>query len=135
MTLNLFEQDGRGVEAVEILRPGVVLLHAFALRTEFAILEAVEAVALQAPFRHMVTPGGLPMSVAMTNCGELGWVSDRTGYRYDAVDLSRGTQWPPMPGCFVNLAADAAAQAGFPGFRPDACLINRYEVGSRLSLH
>src|SRR6202041_2119548 len=85
--------------------------------------------------RHMVTPGGWPMSVAMTNCGDAGWVTDRSGYRYDPIDPETGRRWPPMPVVFSDLASRAAAVAGFTGFAPDACLINRYEAGARLSLH
>jgi alkylated DNA repair protein (DNA oxidative demethylase) len=83
----------------------------------------------------MLTPGGFRMSVAMTNCGALGWVTDRSGYRYDSVDPDSGRNWPAMPDSFLQLAQDAAAHAGFDGFVPDACLINRYEPGARLSLH
>jgi DNA oxidative demethylase len=121
--------------SVDELRPGAVLLRGFALRDDGAYLDALHAVTAQAPFRHMVTAGGLRMSVAMTNCGALGWVSDRTGYRYDAIDPQSGKKWPPMPGCFLNLAQDSSARAGYSDFLPDACLINRYEVGARLSLH
>jgi alkylated DNA repair protein (DNA oxidative demethylase) len=88
-----------------------------------------------APFRHMVTPGGFRMSAAMTNCGAAGWVTDRKGYRYTATDPETGRHWPPMPPVFHDLAVSAAAQAGFDGFMPDACLINRYEPGAKLSLH
>src|SRR5262249_36146035 len=94
-----------------------------------------EKVAAQAPFRHMVTPGGFRMSVAMTNCGALGWVTDQTGYRYDPVDPESGECWPRMPESFLRLARDAAARAGFANFVPDACLINRYRPGARLTLH
>jgi DNA oxidative demethylase len=89
----------------------------------------------QAPFRHMVTPGGHVMSVAMTNCGSAGWVTDRSGYRYDAADPEAGKPWPAMPASFRSLAGAAAAEAGFSGFAPDACLINRYAPGARMSLH
>ena len=89
----------------------------------------------QAPFRHMFTPGGYQMSVAMTNCGELGWVTDRKGYRYDAIDPVSQKPWPAMPPVFLELAGQAAAEAGFVDFRPDACLINRYDAGARMSLH
>src|SRR5690606_11290191 len=88
-----------------------------------------------APFRHMLTPGGLRMSAAMSNCGELGWVSDRRGYRYEHEDPLTGTPWPALPPVFGRLAREAAAEAGFPGFEPDACLVNRYLPGARLSLH
>jgi alkylated DNA repair protein (DNA oxidative demethylase) len=83
----------------------------------------------------MVTPGGFRMSIAMTNCGSFGWVTDKTGYRYDAIDPETGKHWPDMPASFLRLAAEAAANAGFPAFVPDACLVNRYEAGTRLSLH
>ncbi|BAC48228.1 alkylated DNA repair protein [Bradyrhizobium diazoefficiens USDA 110] len=89
----------------------------------------------QSPFRRMTTPGGYQMSVAMTNCGERGWITDHTGYRYDPVDPRTGVPWPAMPPAFRDLARRAAEQGGFTGFAPDACLVNRYEPGTRLSLH
>ena len=98
-------------------------------------MEALQQVEAVAPFRHMVTPGGYRMSVAMTNCGQAGWVSDRTGYRYDAVDPDTGSGWPPIPAVFEHLATGAARAAGFADFTPDVCLINRYEPGAKLSLH
>lgn len=119
----------------QALAPGAVLLRGFATREESALLEGVRSVAAQAPMRHMVTPGGYRMSVAMTNCGALGWVTDRTGYRYDPVDPESGKPWPRMPGVFTKLAHDAAADAGFKGFAPDACLVNRYVPGARVTLH
>jgi DNA oxidative demethylase len=119
----------------QALAPGAVLLHGFAVPRETQLLRDLAAVAAQAPFRHMVTPGGYRMSVAMTNCGALGWVTDRSGYRYDATDPESANPWPRMPESFVRLAADAAVQAGFPGFAPDACLINRYVPGARLTQH
>ena len=135
MTIDLFEMPG-AVESRQVtLGTGAVLLRGFATPDEIALLADVERVATQAPFRHMVTPGGFRMSVAMTNCGALGWVTDRTGYRYDAVDPESGRKWPRMPDSFLRLAASAALQAGFDAFVPDACLINRYEPGARLSLH
>lgn len=117
------------------LDDGAVLLQSFARPTERALLSALESVAREAPFRKMVTPGGWTMSVAMTNCGALGWVTDRSGYRYDPIDPGSGQRWPKMPAVFTELAARAAADAGFDDFVPDACLINRYEPGARLSLH
>jgi alkylated DNA repair protein (DNA oxidative demethylase) len=116
----------------EALGPGAVVLRGFVTSDLLADLHEVTA---RTPFRHMVTPGGYRMSVAMTNCGSLGWVTDRSGYRYDAIDPESGKPWPRMPASFLRLAADAAAQAGFDGFVPDACLINRYAPGARLSLH
>jgi len=98
-------------------------------------LAAVEAVAAAAPFRHLVTPGGFRMSVAMTNCGSLGWVSDRRGYRYDCCDPATGRPWPAMPPVLLELARTAALAGGFGDFEPDACLLNRYEPGARLTLH
>jgi alkylated DNA repair protein (DNA oxidative demethylase) len=113
----------------------VKILRGFACAEEQAFLEDVAQIAALAPFRHLVTPGGHRMSVAMTNCGALGWVSDRSGYRYDPLDPQSGRPWPPMPALFFKLATDAAAEAGFSGFAPQACLINRYQPGARLSLH
>jgi alkylated DNA repair protein (DNA oxidative demethylase) len=118
-----------------VLADGAMLLGGFALGVERAVLAALDAVVAGAPFRFLVTPGGHRMSVAMTNCGDAGWVSDRTGYRYDAMDPDSGRRWPAMPVVFADLATRAAERAGFGGFVADACLINRYEPGSRLSLH
>jgi alkylated DNA repair protein (DNA oxidative demethylase) len=112
-----------------------ILLRGFALKSGDRILAELERIIAAAPLRHMVTPGGFTMSVAMTNCGSVGWVTDRSGYRYDAIDPTRGKRWPRMPAIFRELAGTAAAQAGFEGFAPDACLINRYEPGTKLSLH
>lgn len=114
---------------------GAVLLRGFARAFEADLIADIGAIAAQAPFRHMVTPGGHSMSVAMTNCGGVGWVTDRTGYRYDAKDPQTARPWPAMPPSFRALAANAAAEAGFADFRPDACLINRYQPGARMSLH
>jgi DNA oxidative demethylase len=118
-----------------VLGEGAMVLHDFASADAAALVAAVRQVADRAPFRHMVTPGGYRMSVAMTNCGDAGWVTDRSGYRYDAIDPTTGRAWPAMPVAFARLAARAAAVAGFDGFEPDACLINRYQPGARLSLH
>jgi alkylated DNA repair protein (DNA oxidative demethylase) len=112
-----------------------VLLRGLAISFEGDVLAALETIAAQAPFRRMTTPGGHVMSVAMTNCGAAGWVTDRTGYRYDAVDPQSGRPWPAMPRAFQTLASTAAAEAGYGDFAPDTCLINRYEPGARLSLH
>lgn len=127
--------DFFALEARQTLQEGAVLLRGRALAVDKALLAAVEAIAASAPFRRMVTPGGFQMSVAMTNCGRVGWVTDRTGYRYDPRDPESGAPWPAMPDLFLKLARDAAAAAGFAGFVPDACLINCYEPGARLSLH
>ena len=117
------------------LAEGAVVLHGKALPWETAIRSALAGITILSPFRHMMTPGGFTMSVAMTNCGQVGWITDQTGYRYDRVDPSTGCEWPKMPGCFVDLAMAAAADAGYPDFVPDACLINKYEPGARLTLH
>ena len=119
----------------QIMAEGAVLLRGAALPFEKEVLSALTDVTARSPFRRMVTPGGFTMSVAMTNCGVAGWVTDRTGYRYDRKDPETGRSWPPMPGCFFGLAVASATQAGYPTFRPDACLINRYEPGARLTLH
>ena len=130
---NLFAETHEA--AREEIAPGAFVLRGFALSMETAVLGALREVTAAAPFRNMVTPGGYRMSVAMTNCGALGWVTDRSGYRYDSVDPESGKKWPAMPGAFRELAERAAAEAGFRGFRPDACLINRYEPEAKLSLH
>ena len=114
---------------------GAVLLRGFAKPFESAVIAALREITAQAPFRHMFTPGGHQMSVAMTNCGNAGWVTDHSGYRYDGVDPTSGKPWPAMPSAFRALAGQAAAEGGFAGFAPDACLINRYEPGARMSLH
>ena len=120
---------------IERLAPGACLLRGFALGKVPELLPAIATIEAAAPFRHLVTPGGFRMSVAMTNCGRLGWVSDRGGYRYDACDPQSGRLWPPMPPAFLELAQSAAKAGGFLGFAPDACLLNRYEPGARLTLH
>lgn len=117
------------------LAPGFILLHGLALEREPALLDGLETVVAAAPFRHMLTPGGQRMSAAMTSCGPLGWISDRACYRYSALDPESGRPWPAMPEAFKTLARDAAARAGFEGFEPDACLVNRYVPGARMSLH
>jgi DNA oxidative demethylase len=118
-----------------VLGDGAMVLAGFARPVDAALLAALDDIVAVAPFRHLITPGGFRMSVAMTNCGAAGWVSDRTGYRYDAIDPASGRRWPAMPPVFADLAARGAERAGFGGFVADACLINRYDPGSRLSLH
>jgi alkylated DNA repair protein (DNA oxidative demethylase) len=129
-TRELFE-----AAASEPLAPGAMLLRGFAAQRAAALLADLQDVLARAPWRHMQTPGGFRMSVAMSNCGALGWVSDPSGYRYDAVDPGSGAPWPALPATFLALAASAATQAGFEGFVPDACLVNRYDPGARLTLH
>jgi DNA oxidative demethylase len=135
MTLDLFGHSEADRTWREELFEGAAVLRRFALTHDAALIAAIERIALAAPFRHMITPGGFRMSVAMTNCGSLGWVTDRTGYRYDTLDRDSGKPWPRMAKVFLELARTAAESAGFAGFVPDACLINRYAPGTRLSLH
>lgn len=118
-----------------VLEEGAMVLRGFALGIADELFDALIEIAWNAPFRHLVTPGGREMSVSMTNCGSAGWVSDRNGYRYDGIDPHSGRRWPRMPGIFADLAARASIAAGFTTFRPDVCLINRYAPGARLSLH
>jgi alkylated DNA repair protein (DNA oxidative demethylase) len=132
---DLFDAIGLDLASKEVMAEGAVLLRGAALPYANDLLSALREITANSQFRHLVTPGGYTMSVAMTNCGSVGWVSDRTGYRYDRTDPQTGSPWPPMPSCFLDLAGEAAAEAGYAGFRPDACLINRYEPGARLSLH
>jgi alkylated DNA repair protein (DNA oxidative demethylase) len=132
-TLGLF--DHLSERRDEVLAPGAVVLRGFVGDGDQRLLDDLARVLEAAPFRHLITPGGFRMSVAMTNCGALGWFSDRSGYRYTPDDPESGRPWPPMPASFQDLAATAARQAGFDGFMPDACLVNRYEPGARLTLH
>jgi DNA oxidative demethylase len=135
LTADLFESVPDVRPAQEAMAEGAVLLRGFAHAFEAELIAALRAIVQQAPFRHMVTPGGHQMSVAMTNCGSFGWVTERTGYRYDTNDPEAARPWPPMPPSFRELAAQAASRAGFAEFSPDACLINRYQPGARMSLH
>lgn len=133
--LNLFDEPS-GINPPQTrLTEGAALLHDFVADTGYALVEAINQVIAQAPLRHMVTPGGFRMSVAMTNCGQYGWVTDRRGYRYDAIDPESGRAWPAMPESFLKVATTAAQHARFENFLPDACLINCYKPGARLSLH
>ncbi|WP_257169276.1 DNA oxidative demethylase AlkB [Bradyrhizobium sp. SRS-191] len=135
MTADLFDGLEAAGPAREALAPGAVLLRGFAWPQQAELLAAIDTITAQASFRRMVTPGGHQMSVAMTNCGPVGWVTDRGGYRYDPIDPQSGQPWPAMPELFRELAETAAREAGFAGFAPDACLINRYEPGAKMSLH
>jgi DNA oxidative demethylase len=134
-SLELFGPEAAGEPEAKSLAPGATLLHGLATTRALLLLSALKKILRHAPFRHMATPGGLRMSVAMTNCGAAGWVSDQRGYRYDSADPISGHRWPAMPEIFTALASEAAAIAGFKRFVPDACLVNRYAPGTRLSLH
>ena len=134
MTPDLFETLPRIAGTIQLAK-GAVVLRGNAEPDANALIESLTKVIAIAPLRHLVTPGGKTMSVAMTNCGSAGWVSDRRGYRYDSLDPGSGLPWPAMPTVFLDLAARAASAAGFDGFTPDACLINRYQPGARLTLH
>jgi DNA oxidative demethylase len=135
LTADLFESVADVRPSREAMAEGAVLLRGFAKSFESELIADLREVIAQAPFRHMVTPGGHQMSVAMTNCGSAGWVTDRRGYRYDANDPEAAKPWPAMSASFRELARQAATQGGFEGFAPDACLINRYVPGARMSLH
>jgi alkylated DNA repair protein (DNA oxidative demethylase) len=135
-TRDLFgELPRRSGPSTERLAEGAVVLRAFAKADENALMDSLRGILTVAPFRHMTTPGGYRMSVAMSSCGEVGWVTDRSGYRYDRLDPSTQRPWPAMPCSFLTLARRAAATAGYDGHEPDSCLINRYDPGARLSLH
>src|SRR5258705_12853578 len=128
---DLFDSIDPSERPREIIAEGAYLLRGAALPFERDVLIGLDAITARSPFGHMVTPGGFVMSVAMTNCGAAGWVTDRTGYRYDGVDPESGLPWPALPKPFLAVAVDAATEAGYPDFVPDACLINRYEPGAR----
>ena len=130
-TLELFETMAQN----QRLGPAAMLLRGFALPYVQELMPAIAVIDATAPFRHMVMPGGFTMSVALTNCGALGWTTDRRGYRYTGIDPDTGKPWPAMPQVFSQLASEAAKAAGFEDFEPDACLVNRYLPDSRLSLH
>ena len=134
MTADLFD-DLPPEPSSALIAPGAVLLHGFAREVDTLLLKAFDAVTAQAPMRHLVTPGGRTMSVAMSNCGSLGWVSDASGYRYTTHDPLSGQRWPAMPTILLDLAVRAAARAGYAAFKPDACLVNAYAPSARLSLH
>jgi len=133
MTLPLFADQAQSSR--EQLGKQAWVLRGFALEQAGEILASIGRIAAQAPFRQMSTPGGFTMSVALSNCGSLGWTSDAHGYRYTPLDPLTDTPWPALPAQLLSLAASAAWAAGFPGFVPNACLLNRYLPGSRLSLH
>ncbi len=135
LTADLFESVADASSRQEKLAEGAYLLRGFAKTHEDDLIAALREIAAQAPLRLMVTPGGHSMSVAMTNCGRAGWITDRSGYRYDALDPESGRPWPAIPPVFLTIATQAALQAGFAGFVPDACLINRYKPRARMSLH
>jgi DNA oxidative demethylase len=135
LTADLFEAVSDTRPSREMMAEGAVLLRGFAKPLENELLAALREIVAEAPFRRMFTPGGHQMSLAMTNCGTAGWVTDRSGYRYDGIDPESGKSWPAMPRPFRELARRAAEVGGFDGFAPDACLINRYEPGAKMSLH
>lgn len=132
---DLFAAIDEAQPAREVLGEGAVLLRGCVGDDEAVLLVDLRAIIKAAPFRHLVTPGGHTMSVAMTNCGRVGWVSDASGYRYDPRDPQTGRPWPALPPSLLGLAARAAAEGGYDNFTPDACLINRYKPGAKLSLH
>ena len=135
MTTDLFAAVPDVRPSREAMADGAVLLRGFVKPYESELIASLREIVAQAPFRRMFTPGGHQMSVAMTNCGDAGWVTDPTGYRYDGIDPVSGQPWPAMPPVFRVLAETAAGEGGFAGFSPDACLINRYAPGARMSLH
>jgi alkylated DNA repair protein (DNA oxidative demethylase) len=134
MSGRLFDNEPPALDK-DVLGTGTAVLAGFACDRENELLSSIKLVAERSPFRNMITPGGFRMSVAMSNCGPLGWVTDRTGYRYSGIDPETKRAWPELPAVFRKLAETAAKEAGFPTFVPDACLINRYEPGAKMSLH
>ena len=135
VTLDLFADAPSPPASTEQIGQNAFVLRGFALPRIEDLLSALESVQQQAPFRHMVTPGGFTMSAALSSCGSYGWMSDRKGYRYTPTDPQTGLPWPAIPEVFMELARTAALTCGFPGFMPDACLINRYVPGAKMSMH
>ncbi|MDB6050765.1 MAG: Alpha-ketoglutarate-dependent dioxygenase [Pseudomonas sp.] len=134
-TLDMFADEAVQAPRTEQIGPRAFVLRGFALPLIEQVLPALQQVLEQSPFRHMMTPGGFTMSVALSNCGRVGWVTDRSGYRYTRIDPETDAPWPALPDVLLKLAQTAAAESGFPGFTPDACLINRYVPGAKMSLH
>src|SRR5688572_21405181 len=112
-TRDFFADPADGETRAEQIVDGAIVLRAFASDVSPELVRQIDAIAAEAPFRHMTTPGGYRMSVAMSSCGDAGWVTDRTGYRYDRLDPLTKRPWPRMPDSFQRLAAHAAASAGF----------------------
>lgn len=135
MTADLFACLSNARASREEMAEGAVLLREFVGESEPELIAVLREIVAQAPLRRMFTPGGHQMSVAMTNCGSAGWVTDRTGYRYSPDDPETAKPWPAMPPLLRELADRAAESAGFAGFSPDVCLINRYVPGAKMSLH
>lgn len=135
MNYDLFDEFPGNDLQRRVLQQDAVLLPGFAGEFLDSLLTELESIIADAPLRHMITPGGYRMSVAMSNCGRVGWISDRHGYRYSTVDPESGRAWPRLPAVFLELAQNAAKAAGFANFSPDACLINCYLPGNKLSLH
>ncbi|NBW49552.1 MAG: DNA oxidative demethylase AlkB [Betaproteobacteria bacterium] len=135
MNLDLFSAEDTALPTLFEIAPGAWALPGFAVMQADALWTGIQKVIQTHPLRHLVTPGGSRMSVAMSNCGDLGWVSDAAGYRYQSTDPLTQTPWPAMPQGFREMAMLAAELAGYPAFEPDACLINRYAPGARMTLH
>ena len=136
MTLDLFaDEDLQQPARLQSISEQGFVLRGFALPWAEALLQALAGVLIQSPFRHMQTPGGFTMSARLSSCGELGWTSDCNGYSFSPVDPLRNQPWPAMPDTFLALAEAAAGAAGFEHFVPDACLINCYVPGAKMSLH
>ena len=132
---DLFAELAHGHSERLELAPQAVLLRGEVSAEASELVAAIGEIAKVSPFRNMSVRGGFRMSVAMTNCGHLGWTSDETGYRYTSIDPETGKPWPPMPPVFADVAARCASLAGFDGFEPDACLVNRYQPDARMTLH
>lgn len=135
ITFDLFAEEPPQSTAMEQIGACSWVLRGFALAEIERLLPALEETLSKAPFRHMVTPGGFTMSAALSSCGSFGWMTDRSGYRYTPIDPQTQLPWPDIPPAFMELAQRAAEICGFPDFAPDACLINQYIPGAKMSLH
>ena len=135
MNLDLFDLSNNGESWIETITDDAVVLRQYLVNRSDELAEAIKTIEAKAPFRHMKTAGGFTMSAAITGCGDYGWISDRQGYRYSKVDPVTAQPWPEMPEVLKTIGKECARKAGYSDYNPDACLINRYSPGAKMSLH
>ncbi len=121
--------------STEVIDNDAIILKGFVRAKANQLVKDAELISQQSPFRTMTTPGGGKMSVAITNCGHCGWLSDEHGYRYQQIDPVTHRSWPEMPQSFLKICAAATKAASFAEFMPDACLLNKYQADAKMGLH